>query len=340
MSVPSAAPRPAAPDVDRVHLVTGATGLLGNNLVRMLLARGERVRVLVREGADPRPLAGLDVEVARGDVRDPGAVSAAVAGVSHVFHAAAGVQVGRRGLEAMRAVNVTGAAHVARACNAEGARMVQVSSVTALGYGTIAAPADEERPPMAGLRVPYVLTKREGDRLVAREVEAGLDAVFVHPAYMLGPWDWKPSSGRMLLAVARGRAVAAPPGGNDFCHVEDVAAGILTAAERGGRGEHYILGGEALTYRAAWALFARVTGGRAPLLTMPAPIVRAAGAAGDLWGLVSGGEGDLNSGSARMSCLPHHFSDRKARDALGYASRPAEVAARDAWAWFGAHGYA
>jgi len=320
-------------------LVTGATGLLGNNLVRALLERGAPVRVLVRPGSDPRPLEGLPVERAWGDVRDATAVATAVSDVERVLHAAALVRIGRSGASEMRAVNVLGARTVARACREAGVRMVHVSSVDALGFGTRDAPADEETLPADGLRVPYVLTKRCADQAVLAEVRDGLDAVLVHPVYFLGPWDWKPSSGRMLLGVARGLGVVAPPGGNDFCHVEDVAAGVLAAGERGARGERFILGGEALDYHEAFELFARVTGGPRPLFTASAPLARATGRLGDLWAALSGREPDVNSASALMGCLPHHFKDRKAREVLGYRSRPAEEAASDAWRWLVEHGY-
>ena len=88
----------------------------------------------------------------------------------------------------------------------------------------------------------------------------GLNAVIVNPTYMLGPWDWKPSSGRMLLAVGKQFTPMAPPGGNNFADVRDVAAGILLAHEKGEIGRQYILGGENYTYLAAWKLFAKATG--------------------------------------------------------------------------------
>jgi dihydroflavonol-4-reductase len=250
------------------------------------------------------------------------------------------VQIGRRGFALQKAVNAKGAGIVARAARTTGARLVHVSSVDALGYGTREDPADELHRPADDVWIPYVVTKRQGDKLVLAELDAGLHAVLVHPAYMLGPWDWKPSSGRLLLAVARGAAVAAPPGGNDFCHVEDVARGVLAAAERGVIGERYILGGEALNYREAFELFARVTGGRPPRFTASRRMTRLAGRLGDVLGFLRRREPDVNSGTALLSCLPHHFTDRKARERLGYASRPAEAAARDAWEWFKAYGYA
>ena len=83
----------------------------------------------------------------------------------------------------------------------------------------------------------------EANRPSRDEVASGLDAVIVNPAYMIGPWDWKPSSGRMLLEVARNRGLVAPLGTNNYCDVRDVAEGILTAADRGATGRRYISGG-------------------------------------------------------------------------------------------------
>lgn len=321
-------------------LVTGATGLLGNTTVRLLLQRGEEVRTLERAGSDPRPLQGLPVHRFVGDVVDPPSLPPAVQGCRLVVHCAGLVQVGGRD-SGHHAVNVDGARYVSQACRRAGVRMVHVSSVDALGWGTMEEPADEEAP-QEGLptRLPYSASKRRGEEAVLLEVERGLDAVVVNPGFLLGPWDWKPSSGRMLLEVARGGALLAPGGGNDFCHAEDVALGLLAAAERGIPGRRYILGGEALSYREAWGLFARITGGRAPLGTAPDVLVRAVGWGGTLLGHLTGREPAVNAAAAAVSLLPHHFTSRRAEEELGYRWRPAEEAARDAWDWFRAHGYA
>src|SRR4051812_16947398 len=96
-------------------LVTGATGLVGNNVVRLLAGRRERMRVLVRRGSDPRPIDGLNVEIAEGDVTDPDSVARAAEGVSHVVHAAAIVRIGWTGLDEFRRVNVEGTRNVVEA---------------------------------------------------------------------------------------------------------------------------------------------------------------------------------------------------------------------------------
>jgi dihydroflavonol-4-reductase len=175
---------------------------------------------------------------------------------------------------------------------------------------------------------------------VLDEVAAGLDATIVNPAYMIGPWDWKPSSGRMLLEVARNRALFAPLGKNNFCDVRDVAAGVLAAAERGVTGRRYILGGERLSYFQAWRVFARVTRAIPPLF--PAgPLIRfAAGRCGDLWAKWTGHEGDINSAVTTSSAQSRNFQSTRAERELGYRSRPLAESAADAWQWFRENGYA
>jgi len=324
-------------------LVTGATGLVGNNVVRLLLGRGHRVRTLVRGAgaggtADDRPLAGLPVQRFTGGL-DEAAVARAVAGADCVVHAAAVVHCGWRHLEEMRRVNVEGTRAVARAARRAGARLVHVSSVDAIGLRSDGQPADEETPPGGMPECPYVVTKREAEAAVLEEVSLGLDAVIVNPVYMLGPWDWKPSSGRMLLEVAAGRGLFAPPGANDFVDVRDVAAGILAALDRGATGRRYILGGHRLRYLDAWRAFARVAGRLPPLGIAPRPVIQVAGLVGDVAGLFTRREPDINSAATRMSMLDHNFSSQRARRELGYHHRPFEETVEDAWGWFLDRGY-
>ena len=236
-----------------VTLVTGATGLVGNNVVRRLLEQGVAVRVLARENIDPRPLAGLDVEIARGDVRDAAAVGQAVRGADCVIHAAGHVHIGWKGMDTARAINVEGTRNIAQAARSEDARLVHVSSIDALGISTAKRTVDEETPPTGGVLCPYVVTKREAEQVVLHEVAQGLRASIVNPGFMIGPNDWKPSSGRMLLQVARGWGLFAPLGSNSYCDVRDVVAGILAAANQGKSGRRYILAGETLTYFQACA---------------------------------------------------------------------------------------
>ncbi len=331
-------------------LVTGATGLVGNNVVRKLVNRNDNVRVLVRPGQQPGPVAdarqeaggvfaALPVDMVAAGLHDESAMQRAVDGATHVIHSAALVHCGWRHLEEMRHVNVEGTRVVARAARRAGARLIHVSSVDAIGLRSDGVPADEETPPGGMLECPYVVTKRQAEAAVLDEVDKGLDAVIVNPVYMIGPWDWKPSSGRMLLEVGAGRGLFAPPGSNDFVDVRDVAQGILSAMSRGQTGRRYILGGQALSYLDAWRIFARVSGRLQPLGIAPRPFVRMAGWCGDLASLLTRRELPVNSAAAGMSMLAHNFSCTRAEAELGYTRRPFEAAAQDAWDWFVGHGY-
>ncbi|MFO0895832.1 MAG: NAD-dependent epimerase/dehydratase family protein [Pirellulales bacterium] len=320
-------------------LVTGGTGLLGNNLVRLLLARGDRVRVLARVTSDPRPLAGLDVEVAPGDVCDSQSVERACQGVDRVFHAAGHVHIGWTGQHRHTAVNVGGTRNVAEVARRLGLRMIHVSSTDTIGLGPGAPPYDETNPPGGNPDVPYIVTKIAAEEAVLKAVVEGLNGVIVNPGYLLGPWDWKPSSGRMLLQVASGKALLAPVGSTTFCDARDVAAGAIAAAEVGRVGERYILGGTAIRYRDAWRLMAQITGGRSPLI--PAgPIARVLGGiGGGLWQRLTGHEPDINSAAIELASLRKEYSSAKAIRELGYGIRPLEETVRDAWGWFQDQGY-
>ena len=320
-------------------LVTGATGLLGNNVVRMLLGRGGAVRVLVRATSDPRPLRGLDVETVTGDITDPASVRRACQSVSTVIHSAGYVQLGRSRLDQHRRINVEGTRHVAEAAKAAGARLLHVSSCDALGVARGGAVTDEETPLSKPLPVPYVLTKRAAEQLVLEHVADGLDGVIVNPAFMLGPWDWRPSSGRMLLEVARGRAHFAPRGSLSICDVRDVAQGILAAVDRGRSGRRYILAGVTMSYLEAWRLFAEVAGSRRPLASAGPVMLLVAGRAGDLRTWWTGQEPDVNSAAIALARRPKNYSSRRASAELGYQTRPVEETTGDAWTWFREYGY-
>jgi dihydroflavonol-4-reductase len=320
-------------------LVTGATGLVGNNVVRLLVQRGMAVRVLTRATSDPRPLANLAVEVAQGDVRDLDSVRQAMRDVTHVVHSAGQVHIGWSGLELQRAINVEGTRNVAEAALEANARMVHVSSVDALGLAQPGQLADESTPRIGKTQCPYVITKSEAEKTVQSVIARGLDAVVVNPGFMIGPWDWKPSSGKMLVAVGKKFSALAPIGGCSICDVRDVAAGILAALERGRPGQNYILAGHNASYLSIWQLFASVAGSRPPLMRM-GPLQRiVAGYGGDLIGKLRRSELDVNSALIAMSSLHHHYSSARAEAELGYQIRPLEESAKDAWNWLKEYGY-
>ncbi len=321
-------------DVPKVTLVTGATGLVGNNVVRLLRDRGEQVRVLVRPNSARRPLKDLDLQISEGDVRDEAAVLRACEGCSAVIHCAGHVHIGWSDRPLFEAVNVTGTRNVAAACLHYGVRMVHISSTDVFGRCSLKHPTTEETPFATGPCPPYVETKRQAEVVVSQTVSEGLDAVIVNPAFMLGPWDWHPSSGKVLLAVAAGRAVLAPRGWLSLCDVRDVAQGIVAARDRGRTGRRYILAGRTMEWIEAFRIFAATCGVRPPLARTGPMMLKIGGWSGDFLARVTGREPDINSAAVAMAWLKKNYSSARAEAELGYHIRPAEETSHDAWRWF------
>lgn len=346
-------------------LITGATGLVGNNCLRVLTADGtspdaqavklasERLEAkpeqssdpnqlyaLVRKGHDPRPFEGLDVELITADLSDPEALRAAIPRVDAIIHSAGDTHIGRMARPVQHQINVVATDVLADVARQQGAKFVFVSSVDALPAGSADQPVNEETDGSAKFACGYVTTKREAETLVMRQVEQGLDAIIVNPGFMLGPWDWKPSSGRMLLAVAQRFTPFGPKGGFSVCDVRDVAEAIARMLSTTTSHRRYILAGTNLRYIDAWRVFAKVTGGGAPIC--PAgPLMRIAGGKwGDLMTKITGVEGDLNSAGVGMSDLYHYYDSSRAIGELNYRIRPIQQSAADAWDWFLEHKYA
>jgi dihydroflavonol-4-reductase len=324
-----------------VILVTGAAGLLGNNVLRQAAERGVPARAWLRDHGALMTLDGLPGQPFMADIASQ-PFDNALGNSTAVVHCAARVGIGRSDHAAFERDNVQATARLAQACRERGVRLVFVSTVDTLRWGTRADPADETPDREPTRDTTYASSKRRAEALVAEEMRRGLDAVIVHPAFLIGPWDWKPSSGRLLLAAIRGPLAIAPPGGNDFCHAGAVAATLLDLAMASPRppSDRYILSGEAMSYADAFRMMRTVAGKAPAIVTAPAPLVRAAGLAGDMIGRLTGHEPAVNSAAADAACRPHHFSSARAIAEIGYRPRPAEEAFRDAWTWFRQRGYA
>lgn len=320
------------------YLVTGATGLIGNNIVRQLLAAGHEVRVLSRAESDERPLAGLAVKRVRGDVRDPASIATAMRDIEIVIHAAGHVHIGWTQADLHQAINVEGTRNVAVVARATGARLVHVSTSNALGLGTIENPADEEHGLPGMVEIPYVLSKRAAERIVLEEVSRGLWGVIVNPCTSFGPWDWKPSSGKMILGVTQ-FSTFAPTGAQNFGDARDVATGTIAAGVRGRPAERYILGGHNLTYFDAWQQIAALAGKPGPWIPMGPVFQVLGGASCDVLTGVTGHETDANSAAIAMGRLTHCYSSAKAERELGYTIRPFAETLQDAWDWLNEYGY-
>jgi dihydroflavonol-4-reductase len=341
-------------------LVTGATGFVGAHLARALLGRGTAVRCLVRPAAgtgetggaaragrqSPRRrvdlLAGLPVEIAPGDLRDPASLRDAVAGCDVVYHCAADYRLFAEDPSEMHAANVTGTDSLLAACAAAGVgRVVHTSSVGALGLNAAGTPADESTPAALEAMIgPYKRSKYQAERVAERWAERGLPVVIVNPSTPVGEGDVKPTpTGQMVLDFLRRRFPAYVDTGLNLIDVRDVAAGHLLAADKGRPGERYILGHRDMTLKEILDALARLTGLPSPRLRVPHWLPLAAAYLATAAARATGGQPRVTPDAVRMSRHRMFFDSGKAVRELGLPQSPIEPALARAVAWFTDHGY-
>ena len=318
-------------------VVTGATGHVGNVLVRELLERGRPVRALVLPGEDTRPIDGLEIETAAGDVRDRDGLLRAFGGASTVYHLAGLVSILPGQRRALHEVNVLGTRNVLHACKQCGiGRMVYVSSVHALEEPPRGVPVTEN----AGndpLRIigDYAQSKALATREVMSAAKEGLDAVVVYPSGVVGPYDFKVSEmGRLILDFARGRLPGYVEGAYDFVDVRDVVNGLIAAGEQGRAGEGYILSGEILSVSRLMTILQNLTGIAAPSFCFPPWLANSAAIFTPLLAAVTGTKARFTRYSLCVLRSNAQMDCTKARLELGYQARTLEVSFTDAIEWF------
>ena len=336
------------PPLPRV-LVTGANGFLGRHLVAELLRRGYPVRALVRSGgAVPAALPllqSLPIEVCEFDLA-PAASKATMtslaAGCGAIIHAAALAQVNPARNPAVVLANLGATENVLRMSRQKGiGRLVYVGTANVFGFGSKTRPGDETRP-YAGRRygLDYMDSKRAATNLVLRAVaREQLPAVLVHPTFMLGPGDAKPTSGALLLELLAGRLPGYPLGGKNYVHVHDVAVATINALTQGRVGESYILGNENLSYKEAFALMAAVMEVTPPRWPVLPPLANFYGMLCDLKALFTGRPAQVNSAMVAVANDGHYFTPQKARTELALPQTSIHQAIGEAFDWFKTHGY-
>jgi dihydroflavonol-4-reductase len=323
-------------------LLTGATGFVGSAVARALAARGHRLRLLVRPASDRRNLAGIEAELALGDLTDAVSLARAAAGCRYVFHVAADYRFWVPDPDAMLRANVDGTLAMMRAAqDARVERIVYCSSVAAIGRPHDGALADEDTPTdEADFIGTYKRSKFLAERAVMDLVrQEALPAVVVNPAAPVGPRDIKPTpTGKMIRDAAAGRVPAYIDTGLNVVHVDDVAQGHVLALERGRIGERYVLGGENLLLKDLLALVADVVGRRPPAVELPEVVVWPAAWLMEGFARITGIPPMMTRDHIKMARHKMFYSSDKARRELGYAPRSVRSAVEDAVAWFRANG--
>jgi len=329
--------------------VTGGTGLLGNNLVRQLLARGYRVKALVRDAAKARQqFDGLDVDIVVGDLRQVAGFAAALAGSDVLFHTAAYFRDSYSGgshTQPLYDVNVTGTEQLLVAAYAAGVRhLVHTSSIAVLGDNG-GAVVDERHVQAASAKVDdYYRSKIDTDQRVYAFLDSHPDmwAALVLPGWMHGPGDLGPTSaGQFVLDYMRGKLPGIVDGAFSLVDARDVAATMIAVAEGGRRGERYLAAGQALDMRTLCQLMQQVSGKAAPTRTIPGWVLWGIAALQEGYARLTGKPVLLSLATVRNMAADHgrRFSGAKIEREFGIRFRPLEQTLADELAWYRQHAW-
>lgn len=324
-------------------LVTGATGFIGEHLVRTLLGTEQVVRILVRSEERARRTFGPlceRLEIAVGDLSDAESLERATAGVEQVYHLASWISF-QAPLEKMRAVNVEGTERLMRACRKAGVkRLVHVSSIAAGGPAEAAGDGRFitrlESDPPAPLPDAYGQTKLEQEQVALRYCERGIEVIVVRPSAVFGPGD--PAGVNTLLWMVKQRRLpfylGSAQGVTNLVFVRDVVRGTIAAMQRGVSGEVYHLVGPNLTQEQLFGLLAQVSGGRAPRWAMPVPVLMgAARLFAATAKLTLRRRALMHPHDVRSWTAPWAVSDEKARRDLGVEPTDLAAALRETLVW-------
>ncbi|MBN2100819.1 NAD-dependent epimerase/dehydratase family protein [Candidatus Dojkabacteria bacterium] len=318
-------------------LVTGATGRIGNVLVRELISRNDKVRIFTRKDSDLTPLKGLQYETSVGDVRDFPSVMEAVDGVDYVYHLASLIWISSGNEKKVYEINIGGTKNIIKACVEKNVRkLLYTSSIHAikeLPRGKVITECCSFNPDST--RGAYDRSKARASMAVLRAVKEGLNATIVCPTGVIGPYDYRPSYfGKSMISYVNEQQTAMVEGAYDYVDVRDVVAGMIAAMEKGGKGETYILSGERMTMKQYYKYMEEFSGVKAPAKIIPYKIARFV--AGVLAFFKKNPEFTPYSLETLLS--NSNISHEKATNELGYSPRDVKESIKDQYEWFKGEG--
>lgn len=324
--------------MSRSAFVTGATGFVGINLVRELVARDWQVTALKRESSELRYLEGVPVSWAVGDITDRASLTTAMPqGVEAVFHVAASLNLWARGNAEQTRINVDGTRNVVQTALENAARrFVHTSSVSA--YGMQSGRIDESAPQLGGGSwINYQRTKFLAEEEVRKGIARGLQAVIVNPPNIVGPYD-RTGWARLIKMVRAGTLPAIPPGANSFSHVREVARALIAAAEKGRVGENYFLGGTEATYVEAVRIIGELAGKPVPKRAAPPWLLKAYARLLSLGAPFTGREPRATPEAVALVSRRLYFDCSKAQRELDYKVVPLREMIADSYRWLEENG--
>jgi len=314
----------------REVLLTGATGLLGNAIARLLVSEGRTVRALVRSPAKAAGIVPAACELVPGDVTDAASVLAAAKGCDVIYHAAGLPEQWLADPREFVRVNVGGTRHVVAAAESVGVtRLVYASTIDVFRFAPPGRPFDESELDPSPKATAYERSKQEADRIVTAAVAGGLPAVFLHPSGIYGPGPLtSPGTNHLIADLVRGKVPMLLPGAIPVVYSDDVALGHVLAEKNAPVGARYILSESTHALTAIAEAVSRATGagGRGSKVppVMPIAIAKIVASVGEFVSGLTGKPPLLPKGQLEFLQYGAVPSGEKAMRELGWKPRSFE----------------
>jgi dihydroflavonol-4-reductase len=322
-------------------LVTGASGFLGSHVARQLVARGEKVRVLLRPSSNNRAIADLSLEYVTGDLRDSDSLSRALTGVTRVFHVAADYRLWAKRKQDIYDSNVGGTKNLLDTARRAGVtQFIYTSTVATIAVDRPEPPDEFTDAKLAEMVGHYKRSKWQAEREVLDAAKNGFPAIVAMPTTPVGPWDWKPTpTGKIILDFLNGKMPGYVKTGLNFVGVEECAAGHLLVSSNGKIGERYLLGGENLTLKELLDALSKITGLPAPKLKIPHGVALGVAYAETVFSRLFGREPQIPVEGVKIAQHMMFVNATRAQKELGFKPGPVSAALERAVCWYEANGY-
>lgn len=316
-------------------VVTGATGHIGNVLVRYLIEKGYEVKSLILNEKEKDILKDLDTEMVIGDVTKLETLVTAFEGADIVFHLAGIIEIGSGNKKKVHEVNVEGSKNVVAACKmAHVKKLVYTSSVHAIPEkeGIITETKTFSKDLVKGT---YAKSKAEATDYILKSNSDDLEVIIVHPSGVIGPYEYiKSNMGQLIIDCATGRMKAYIKGGYNFVDVRDVANGIIQACEKGKPGECYILAGHSISIEELMSIIEKLTGKKAPKFKIARWFAYITGVFSEVFYKIVKEKPLFTSYAVYTTGTNCNFSIEKAKKELGYTIRDIKETISDTIEWY------
>jgi len=325
------------------YVITGATGHLGNTVIKDLLKTEEEkyITILVLRGEDISQFQNIDnIDIRYGNILDKYILRKIIRKDSIVIHMAGIIDISNKNREKLYEVNIEGTRNMAEISREKGVKQfIYTSSVHVIPVRKgifkselLKEPTEFNSKFVVG---DYAKSKTEATKIVFEEIKKGLNGIVLYPSGIIGPNDWKVSEmGQVILDIANKKLNVSVNGGYNFIDVRDVANSILLAIKNGKIGESYIISGNKINISTLYKIINKILKRKRSHINLSIWFIKIFAGLAEFHYKIRGLKPLFTRYSLYTLTSNHNFSNQKAIEELGLTIRSLEESITDTLKWF------